>query len=192
MAIVGYKFYGRNIRPYLYAPEKKSYTILGMTLFSLIVFGAFAIRPSLVTISRLRQEAKKAREAKIILDQKIQDLSQAQINYQLALEDLELVNKALPKDASVPAILETLAIAAGRNKIVLEKTEFGAVVGETGLKNLPLTVTVAGDLANIEKFIAELENGIRQMDVQQVKMNRGGEELEQLVAEINLVVYFYE
>jgi len=30
------------------------------------------------------------------------------------------------------------------------------------------------------------------MDVQQVKMSRGGEELERLVAEVELVVHFYE
>ena len=191
MAVIGYKFYGRNIRPYFYAPEKKSHTILGMTLFSLIIFGAFAIRPSISTISRLNSEVKKAREAKQLLDQKIKDLSQAQINYQLALEDIKLVDEALPQDASVPAILETLAIVAGRNNVILEETRFGTIEGDN-LKTLALTVTVAGDLTKIEKFISELENGIRQMDVQQVKMNRGGEELENLIAEIELVVHYYE
>lgn len=191
MAVIGYKFYGRNIRPYFYAPEKKSHTILGMTLFSLIIFGAFAIRPSISTISRLNSEVKKAREAKQFLDQKIKDLSQAQINYQLALEDIKLVDEALPQDASVPAILETLAIVAGRNNVILEETRFGTIEGDN-LKTLALTVTVAGDLTKIEKFISELENGIRQMDVQQVKMNRGGEELENLIAEIELVVHYYE
>ena len=192
MPIIGYKFYGRNIRPYLTSPEKKRYTILGMTLFSLVVFGAFAIRPSLFTISRLNREVKKAREAKTILDQKINDLSQAQVNYQLALNNLELVDKALPKDASVPAILETLALAAGRNNISLEETEFGEIEGKAGLETLPFTVRAVGELKNIQNFIAELENGVRQMDVQKVKMNRGGDNLEHLIAEIELVTFFYE
>ena len=187
MPIVGYRFYGRNIRPYLADPKKKSYTILGMTLFSLIVFGAFAIRPSLFTISQLNREVKKAREAKIILDQKIKNLSQAQVNYQLALNGLELVDKALPGDASVPAILETLALAAGRNNISLEETKFGEIESKAGLETLPFTVRAVGELKNIQNFIAELENGVRQMNVQQVKMSQGGEELEQLVAEIELV-----
>ena len=190
MPIIGYKFYGRNISPYLEDSRKKSRTILGMTLLSLVVFGAFAIRPSLSTISRLRQEVKKAREAKIILDQKVKDLSQAQINYQLALEDIKLVDEALPQDASVPAILETLALAAGRNNISLEETKFGEIEGKVGLETLPFTVRAVGELKNIQNFIAELENGIRQIDVQQVKMNRGGEDLEQLVSEIELVTHF--
>jgi len=192
MPIIGYKFYGRNIRPYLEESEKKSHTILGMTLFSLIVFGAFAIRPSLVTISQLRQEVKKARGAKTFLDQKIDHLSQAQVNYQIALEDVKLVDRALPPEPSVPAILETLSLAAGKNSVSLEETTLEKVLGETGLKTLPFTVRVAGELENINKFITELEKGIRQMDVQKVKMSRRGENLEHLVAEIELVTHYYE
>ncbi len=191
MPIVGYKFYGRNIRPYLQTPEKKSRTILGLTLFSLVVFGAFAIRPSLTTISRLRQEVKKAREAKEILNQKINDLSQAQVNYQLALDNMGLIRQALPESAAVPAVLEDLALAAGRHNIALNETKFGAVEGDN-LKTLPLTVTVEGSFVNVEKFIAELEEGVRQMDVRRVKMDRSGENLEYLVAEIELVTYFFE
>ena len=192
MPIVGYKFYGRRVRPYLEESKKKSQTILGMTLFSLVVFGAFAIRPSLAIISQLRQEVKEAREAKEILDQKINDLSQAQVNYQLALEDIGLVDRALPKESAVPTILETLSLAAGGNNISLEETTFNKVEEEDDLKTLPLTIRAVGELENIEKFISELEEGIRQMDVQKVRMNQGGEELEQLVAEIELVTYFYE
>ena len=190
MPIVGYKYYSRNIRPYLYAPERKHQTILGMTLLSLVIFGAFAIRPSLFTISRLRQEVKKAREAEVLLDQKINDLSQAQVNYQLAFNDLQLVDEALPQDTSVPTILETLALAAGRNNITLDKTEFGEVENEKPLKNIILTITVAGNLGNVTAFITELEDGVRQTDVGQIKMTRGGKEPEQLTAEIKCETYF--
>lgn len=191
MALVGYRFYGRNIRPYLYAPKKKPYTVLGMTLFSLVVFGAFAIRPSIATISRLRQEVKEAREAKSILDEKIHTLPQAQINYQLALEDLKLVDRALPETSAVPDILENLALAAGRNNVALKETEFGAAERYGVLETLPFTVTVAGDFAGVENFIADLESGLRQMNVGQVKMNRGGEELEQMIVEIEFVTHFW-
>ncbi len=181
--MIGYRFYGRNIRPYLADPQKKPYTILGMTLFSLIVFGSFAIRPSLATISRLTSEVKRANEANATLDQKINNLSQAQVNYQLALKDLKLVDQALPKDMSVPSILQTLALAAGRNNITLNETEFDSP---------SFTVIITGDLAGIKNFITELENGVRQIDVLAVKITQGGKDLKQLVAEIELETYFYE
>lgn len=181
MAVIGYKFYGRNIRPYLDDSKKKPYTILGMTLFSLVVFGSFAIRPSIATISRLTREVKRAREAKTTLDQKINDLSQAQVNYQLALKDLELVDRALPKDMSVPAILETLALAAGRNNVTLNETEF---------QPPSFIVTVTGGLDGIKNFITELETGVRQVDVGRVKMVQGGKDLKQLVAEIEFETHF--
>ena len=190
--MIGYRFYGRNIRPYLADPQKKPYTILGMTLFSLIVFGAFAIRPSITTISRLSREVKRANEAKTILDQKINDLSQAQVNYQLALKDLKLVEKALPKEPSVPSILETLALAAGRNNTTLNETKFEEVESNGFLKSLPFTVIITGNLEGVKNFITELENGFRQVDVGRVKIAQGGKDLGQLVAEIEFETHFYE
>ena len=190
MAIVGYRFYGRNIRPYLANPKKKRYTILGMTLFSLVVFGAFAIRPSLFTISRLNREVKKAREAEQILDQKIDDLSQAQVNYQLALKDLELIDNALPKDAAVPTILETLALTAGRNNVTLNEGEFGEATGSNSLKTLSFTIVVGGQLDNIEKFLTELESGTRQIDIGQVKIRQSSVELGYMLTEVDLTTHF--
>jgi len=192
MPIIGYRFYGRNIRPYLTNPKKKGYTILGMTLFSLVVFGAFAIRPSLFTISRLNREVKKAQEAEQALDQKIDDLSQAQVNYQRALKDLEFIDKALPQEASIPTILETLALAAGRNNITLNENEFGETTGSTSLKTLSFTIVVGGKLDDVEKFLTELENGTRQMDIEQVRIRQGGVGVGYMSAEIDLATYFYE
>ncbi len=190
--MIGYKFYGRNIRPYLADSEKKPYTVLGMTLFSLVVFGTFAIRPSLATISRLSREVKKANEAKTALDQKINNLSQAQVNYQLALKDLKFVEEALPKEPSVPSILETLALAAGRNNTTLNATRFERVENNGLLRALPFTVVIAGNLDGIKNFITELETGVRQMDVGQVKITQGGKDLGQVVAEIEVETHFIE
>ena len=44
-------------RKKLFRPkEKKVYTILGLTLLSLIVFGTFAIKPTLATVTELRRK----------------------------------------------------------------------------------------------------------------------------------------
>jgi len=192
MPIVGYKFYGRNIRPYLEEPDKKSRTILGMTLFSLVIFGAFAIRPSLATISRLRQEVKEARAAEEILNQKINNLSQAQVNYQLARGDLDLIDQALPPEPAVPAVLETLALAAGRNNVTLNKTDFVKIAAGDWAPTLTFTVAAAGAFPDARGFIHELENGVRQTDIHRVKMNLGGEKSAGLVSEIECTNYFWE
>jgi len=146
----------------------------------------------LATISRLRQEVKKAREAETLLDQKLQDLSQAQVNYQLALEDIKLIDHSLPPEPAVPSILERLSLTAGRNNISLEETKIGKVEGEGCLKSLPLTIRVLGEIEDLKKFISELEGGVRQMDIKKVKMNRSGDNLENLVAEVELITWFFE
>lgn len=184
--MIGYKYYHRRIRPYFYAPQKKPYTFLGMTLLSLVIFGALAIRPSLATIFRLTQEVKEARAASGILEQKINDLSQAQINYQLFKKDLSLVDEALPAEADVPYLLEQLALVAGNHNILLRETKFEAVAedAELGVNVLPFTVKVEGTLSDVEKLVAELEEGVRQIDFEKVKIAEGG-------AEVELRAYFY-
>jgi len=44
----------------------------------------------------------------------------------------------------------------------------------------------------VENFIRELENGVRQMDVKGIKINRGSERAGQLMAEIKLVTYLFK
>lgn len=190
--MIGYKYYHRRIRPYFYAPQKKPYTFLGMTLFSLVVFGALAIRPSLAVVSGLTQEVKEARTAAEILEQKINDLSQAQINYQLTKKDLLLIEEALPTEATVPYLLERLALVAGRHNILLRHTRFEAAAADAGLgvKTLPFTVEVEGSLLDIEKFVAELEEGVRQIDFEKVEIGEGDPEGGFIIAEVELRTYY--
>lgn len=190
--MIGYKYYHRRIRPYLYAPQKKPYTFLGMTLFSLVVFGALAIRPSLATVFRLTQEVKEARAASETLEQKINDLSQAQINYQLFRKDRLLVEEALPAEAAVPYLLERLALIAGRHNILLRETKFEAVAedAELGVKTLPFTVEVEGALLDIEKFVAELEEGVRQIDFEKVEIRESDLEEGPTLAKVELRTYY--
>lgn len=184
--MIGYRYYHQNIRPYLYDTEKKKYSLLGLTLFSLVFFGAFAIRPSLVTIFGVLEQVDKARSAEKILEQKIKDLSQAQIIYQALGQDLLLVEEALPPDPGVPAILKRLALIGGRFNVSVVKTEFSEPEGNF----VPFTVILSGQFNDVEKAISALESGVRQMDVKKVKITQGGVDLESLVVSLDLVAYY--
>lgn len=184
--MIGYRYYHQNIRPYLYEAEKKKYSLLGFTLFSLAFFGAFAVRPSLVTISELLEQIERAREAEIILEQKIKDLSQAQITYQSLGKDLELTEEALPVEASVPDILQRLALIGGRYNVDVLKTSFGDPEGDI----VPFTVTLSGQFRDVERSITAMESGVRQMNIKKIKITQGGKELENLVVALDLVAYF--
>lgn len=184
--MIGYRYYHQNIRPYLYETEKKKYSLLGFTLFSLVFFGAFAVRPSLVTISELLEQIERAREAEIILEQKIKDLSQAQITYQSLGKDLELTEEALPVEASVPDILQRLALIGGRYNVDVLKTSFGDPEGDI----VPFTVTLSGQFRDVERSITAMESGVRQMNIKKIKITQGGKELENLVVALDLVAYF--
>jgi Tfp pilus assembly protein PilO len=194
--MIGYRYYHRKVRAYLADPTKKPRTILGMTLFSLIFLGAFAIRPSLVVISQLLQELKEAREASQILEKKLSDLSQAQINLKIYDDKLQLVDQALPKEPEVPQIINALADSAGRHNVILQETVFSDTeeMADPRVKVIPFSVRASGSLLGIKDFIIELENGARQMDFAKVKISEGApRDLRgETVAEIELKAFFAE
>lgn len=187
-----YKYYHRKVRPYLVDPKKKPRTILGMTLFSLIVLGAFAIRPSLVVITGLTQELEEAREASLILEKKLNDLSQAQINLRLYQKQLQLVDQALPTEPEVPQIINALADSAGRHNVILQETIFADLedFGDGTVNVIPFSVRVSGSLMGINNFITDLEKGIRQVDFTMVKISEGSLEGGRTVAEVDLRAFF--
>lgn len=189
--MIGYRYYHQNIRPYLYDTEKKKYSLLGFTLFSLVFFGAFAIRPSLVTIFGLWGELEKAREAEAILEQKIKDLSQSQILYQSLGKDLILVEEALPHSAQVPAVLQRLALVGGRFNVSVLNAKFEPIeIGSGGLRFLPFSVTLSGQFKDLKQAITALESGVRQLNIKKVKITQGGKERQNLVVTLDLTAYF--
>jgi len=166
----GYK-YLRRVRPYLTQPEKKVYTIVGMTLLALLVFIPLAIRPTLTTLSRLLKEIEDGQTALVKLDTKIAALSQAQTNYRQLEPDQNLLESALPDTATVDELLEDLALTAGRHHLSLESFQTKKVVPPTGDRRrhtLNFDIEFKGAFENFEKALAEIEANPRLLKVAQV------------------------
>lgn len=158
----GYK-YLRQVRPYLTQPEKKVYTIAGMTILALLVFIPLAIQPTLTTLSRLLKEIEDGQTALAKLDTKIAALSQAQTSYRRLEPDRNLLESALPGTATVDELLEDLALTAGRHHLSLESFQTKKVA-----PTLNFIVEFKGDFGNFKKALSEIETSPRLLKVTQV------------------------
>lgn len=108
-----------------------------LSLSAIGVFGAFAIRPTLVTIAGLFSEIKDKRETSEILDQKIQNLNDAQeitSQYRQEIDRLRVAVAAQPDPVGVIRQIEGLAQKHG---VLVSSLNIGAVslIGERVVTN---------------------------------------------------------
>jgi len=176
--------------------QKRVYTMLGLSLFALSVFGAFAIRPTLATVAELNRKIKDQRAARDKLDKKIKDLSKAQVQLTKMKADIVLAEKALPKEKDLPTLLETLQLIAERNNLRLRHLGSGpsnnvsvTLPNQTlAVKSLPLSLQLEGSFPNFLGFLTEAENTLRQLNTENILINTRDRGIEYF--SLQTLVYF--
>ncbi|MFW6143321.1 MAG: type 4a pilus biogenesis protein PilO [Patescibacteria group bacterium] len=191
------RFKWKYIKPPVITPTKtKVYTMVGLSLLALIIFGAFAIRPALATVVELKKKVIEQKEASLKLEQKIKDLSRAQILLSKHENDIQLLEKALPHKKNSAQILETIYALAKRNNLRPNRLSF-AKENQIKIKlpndvitihSVPILLQVEGVFPDFNSFLQDLENSSRLIDIDEIRINktRYGTELYR----INLRSYF--
>lgn len=192
--MINYQYYRKNIRSYLREPKKKAYTMLGLTLLSLVTFGSFAIRPSLVTIFRLNKQVEETKKANEQLAKKIQSLYQVQDQYKKAKKDLYLFDLSLPTKKDVPQLLEKLTLLSGKAHVTIKSIRFGKLQSDPRSKELqilPLDINLTGNFIEVSEFLKLLENSLRQMDIKSIDfVSRSSREGVAVEVHLRLNTYF--
>lgn len=180
--------------PYLRDPKRKAYTILGITLVALIIFGAFAIRPSISTVLKLRKEVSDLRKTDELLDKKIDDLSVGQRNYKKVKKDLYLLDLSLREDESQALIIEALSNYSQRARIQIVNMSFNPGSQRTHpLIRSTTKIEIKGTYQNIRTFLTLLENSLYQISVKEITLELQGLSLESsLRGTATLETYYWE
>src|SRR4030042_1069686 len=63
----------KTLNAYSQRPNLKAYLELFLSLITVVVFGVFAIRPTIITIGKLLKEIKAKEETVVIMNQKIEN-----------------------------------------------------------------------------------------------------------------------
>lgn len=185
-------------RKYFRPKQRKAYTMLGLTLLSLIIFGNFAIRPAVVTIVELQKKIKDQKETVEKLDQKIRNLSKAQTELRKIKSDLPLIERALPKNEDTSHLLENLYLQAERHDLRMEylrflneaSTEIQTPNDVIKIKKAPFSGELGGDFVSFLDFLKQHQNSLRQINMESlvIKSGRGG---SQELYNFNSGAFFY-
>lgn len=178
--------------------QKKSreYTTIILTFLALIIFGVFAIKPTLYTIVELRKQLEDSKQLDAQLDEKINNLSSLQGQYSTLTPDLPLVTSALPALPNTPLFLGQIQSLISSNSLTVNQISSenipyareGLKEGELG--SFVVSYTLSGVYPNIKKFIEEAVFFDRVVTVDDLTIVRDEDTPTTLNATAKLKVYF--
>ncbi len=157
--------------------DVRTFVEILLTLGTISLFGLFAIKPTVITISRLWREIKDKEKIVATMDEKIDNLSSAQALYQQEKANIDLLKFAISDEPKPEVILRQIEGLAKINNIAVYAQEIEDVVlrgekskSDDGAKQeeiaaLPnnstgydVMVSVRGEYESMMNFLRDLEN----------------------------------
>lgn len=154
--------------------QKKSYTVLGLSLFSLVVFGAFAIRPSLATVLSLTKSVDEGEKMNLAFEEKIANLSLLEQNINHSSEDVPLVFRSLPESSEVASFLEALSLYGGKIGVGVERINVLTEKNlENGIKGVPVSLRLTGAYPGLLETLTWMETSLREKRITEIIFRQG-------------------
>lgn len=159
-----YKRYYTSLGTVLESPVFKAYFTVTLSIFTVAIFIAFAIRPTLATIAGLTRQIEDKQGLNSRLDEKINSLSALQNDYQMIEKDLPLIFAAVPLDPSVTKVVMSVEKTATASGVILETISVAKAdytkesVATVSAKMIPITLSYSGGFDNIKNFLKQILN----------------------------------
>jgi len=171
---IRYKEYFLNVLTiYKQKEDLRMFLEILLSLVTVSFFGAFALRPTLVTIAALLTEINSKEEIVAKLDTKIQNLALATSLMESETARLPLIENAVPASASPETLVRQVEGLAAKNGVNLLGVSLGQVTllgevkkvpPEEGVTPLPedalgisFSVSLSGNYSELLGFLADLE-----------------------------------
>lgn len=192
--------YRQNITKFFESAQNKSYTILGLTFIALIIFGAFAIRP---TIAMIIEEEKKVKEGQQ-LDAKMQEKIDALYSLQNQIYEnkrkLELSESSFPDDPQIDTIIADADLIAQKYDLILVSLTPGEDIDSASLETLSpgihiqsMRITLEGRRDNFQKFIKHMETLPREIYLTRISVTESEEgNYEKNILTTEAYYFYYE
>lgn len=157
--------YYTALEPLLSQPEVRAYTMMILSFITMSFFGYFAIRPTLTTISTLTKQIEDAKLVDQKLQEKINALSLARVEYENLKPNLEIVWTALPEENKFAPFVRNLEGIATSSGAKITNLSFQTVslsslesTNSAVKKEIPINfnLTTAGNYTNLKDFIKRL------------------------------------
>jgi len=156
-----YQRYFTDLSKFYQKKKVRTYTGIILSLITVIFFLFFAIRPTLTTIAQLIRETKDQKNVATEMEKKINNLSEAQVNYLSIEPELLLVEQALPKKPEVALLTKEIEALAKQTGVGITSLRFSEVDLTTDGKQqekqeIKISLNVLGDYPNLKIFLGNL------------------------------------
>lgn len=174
----------------------RDYTTLLLTLFSVILFGIFAISPTIDTILELRKTLADNEIANQALEEKLVALDSLQTQYNNFGPTLERIENAIPNEPEVPMLLARIQTIAREQGVTI--SDFN--VQKVALDNPPsgrvpasftFTFSISAPYENTMSFLSSLYDFDRIITVEEVTMEKPSQSLSPLDTLITAKAYYH-
>lgn len=177
------KNYYNRLRPVLRTKNAPAYFMLTLSLLSLSFFGAFAIRPTLNTITELQKQISDSKDVYKSLQEKKKNLLILQSEYKTVEEDVPIVIAAIPTQVNAPTFLLKVKTLATLNNVtisslVVSKSPLSEEKNQEPVSSA-FNLTAIGGYKDLNNFLVGLAKLDRLVTFENIglKARSGGETL---------------
>lgn len=135
------RFFLQGVSQYKKRRELKTYLEMFLSLFTIIIFAVFALRPTLLTIAKLTNEIETKKETVAKMDRKIQNLKDARELYDQESDNIQLLNRAVPINPLPETLVRQIQGVSNENEVNVASVS----IGEVALINESGTIKKAGE-----------------------------------------------
>jgi hypothetical protein len=147
------------------SPEKRrSYAFFAFSIFAVIVLVAFAIRPTILTITRINKEIKEKTVINNLLGTKIETLTVLDREYQEYQEEFNNLSLIFPEQGNFSLFMANIDGVISRNGFSLVSISFDKYKGDNyNLSTKVLTpksvrLSIRGKDSNLISLLRDLES----------------------------------
>ncbi len=196
MAVVTYK---DTMKRFLQSPMRKTYSFAGVTLIVVAIFLFGAIRPTLVTISRLRTEIKERESIDQILQYKLNTLQALSVDYTEREDNLSFIDDLYPSNSDFSILMANLERITSKYEFTLQSLQIGneddanaeqeALADPNALSQVQARMIVEGSRNRLVELVDHIENLPEVPDVERVTFSPSDN--EDLSSAVHATIEFY-
>ena len=178
--------------------RNKQFIIVGITI-AIVAVGIWLGYDQYGRVAAAQQQVNKSQTALSEEKQELDNLVKLNQSLQQMSVEMDSVRQVLPQGIAVPELLTNLEAIAVHSEVTLNsvavETETAIAknvssqeekVAPSGVKSLPVRVSITGNYNNVKKFLSDLEMNMRLLDVNSISSVGEG------IFEIALTAYYVE
>lgn len=183
-----------EIFPKLKEKNTQKFTTLVLTMVALIIFGFFAINPTLSTIALLKKELKDNQEVAEKLDQKIKNLSMLQQRYSAISDDLPKIFSSIPQTPDITTLIGQLQALSRQNNITITRLQTFEVElpkkGTNDYSEFTFSLGIEGSYENLLNFMTDMSDFDRIITLDNIFIGKAAGKENVLQLDIKGKAYF--